>query len=209
MLAAYAPGPFPSAVSGALGAEEARVFVVADVDWIFDPFSVEAADVSGRTLTRPINDNHAFLANMVAFGSGAAPLAEIRSRGRLRQPLHPCRGPVPGGEADVRDELAELARTIAEGERHIETLIAASGVSPPERLRGEIADTVTEIRHRLLLPAPPRAGHSRADPGRGRCAADARDRPSTSPRRSCSPHPSRVSSRGAGGGWAPARALGV
>ena len=150
VLAAYAPGPFPSAVSGALGAEEARVFVVADVDWIFDPFSVEVVDAAGRALTRPINDNHAFLANMVAFGSGAAPLAEIRSRGRLRRPFTRIEALFRAGEADVREELAELARTIAEGERHVETLIAASGVSSPGRLRGEVAETVTEIRRRLL-----------------------------------------------------------
>ena len=150
VLAAYAPGPFPSAVSGALGAEEARVFVVADVDWIFDPFSVEVVDAAGRALTRPINDNHAFLANMVAFGSGAAPLAEIRSRGRLRRPFTRVEALFRAGEADVREELAELARTIAEGERHVEALIAASGISSPERLRGEVAETVTEIRRRLL-----------------------------------------------------------
>ena len=150
VLAAYAPGPFPSAVTGAPGAETARVFVVADVDWIFDPFSVDVVDAAGRTLTRPINDNHAFLANMVAFGSGAAPLAEIRSRRQLRRPFTRIEQLFREGEADTRDELSELARKISEGERHIEKLIAASGASSPERLRGEISTTVTEIRRHLL-----------------------------------------------------------
>ena len=150
VLAAYASGPFPSTVIGAPGSEKAQVFVVADVDWIFDPFSVEVVDAGGRALTRPINDNHAFIANMVAFGSGAAPLAEIRSRGQLRRPFTRIEQLFREGEADTRDELSELARSIAEGERHIEKLIAAPGVSSPERLRGEIAATVTEIRRRLL-----------------------------------------------------------
>ena len=150
VLAAYASGPFSSAATGAPGSEKAQVFVVADVDWIFDPFSVEVVDAGGRALTRPINDNHAFLASMVAFASGAAPLAEIRSRGRLRRPFTRIEQLFRKGEADTRDELSELARSIAEGERHIEKLIAASGVSSPERLRGEIAATVTEIRRRLL-----------------------------------------------------------
>lgn len=150
VLAAYASGPFPSAVSGALGAKEARVFAVADVDWLFDPFSVEVADTAGGTLTRPINDNHAFLANMVAFGSGAAPLAEIRSRGRLRRPFTRFEQIFRAGETGARDELSQLARTISEGERHIESLVAATGVSSPERLRGEVAATVDEIRRRLL-----------------------------------------------------------
>ena len=150
VLAAYASGPFPSAVSGAPGAETARVFVVADVDWIFDPFSVEVVDSGDRSLTRPINDNHAFLANMVEFGSGAVPLAEIRSRGRLRRPFTRIEQLFREGEADTREELADLARRIAEGERYIKKLIAASGASSPERLEREIAATVTEIRRRLL-----------------------------------------------------------
>ena len=150
VLAAYASGPFPSAVTGAAGAESARVFVVADVDWIFDPFSVEVVDASGGVLTRPINDNRAFLANMVAFGSGSTALAEIRTRGRLRRPFTRIERLFREGEADTREELSDLARRIAEGERHIEKLVAASGASSPERLRREVAVTVTEIRRRLL-----------------------------------------------------------
>jgi len=150
VLAAYASGPFTSAITGTEGEDTARVFVVADVDWIFDPFSVEVADAAGGTLTRPINDNRAFLANMIEFGSGAAPLAQIRSRGRLRRPFTRFERIFREGEADTREELSELARRISEGERHIEKLLAASGTSSPQRLRGEVAATVTEIRRRLL-----------------------------------------------------------
>ena len=150
VLAAYASGPLPSAVTGAPGSENARVFVVADVDWIFDPFSVEVVDAAGRPFTRPINDNHAFLANMIAFGSGVASLADIRSRGRLRRPFTRIAALFREGEADARDELAALARSIAEGERHIEKLVAASGASSPDPLKGEVAETVTEIRRQLL-----------------------------------------------------------
>ena len=150
VLAAYASGPFTSAVTGADGEDTARVFVVADVDWIFDPFSVEVADAAGGTLTRPINDNRAFLANMIEFGSGAAPLAQIRSRGRLRRPFTRFERLFREGEADTREELSELARRISEGERHIEKLVAAAGTSSPQRLRGEVAATVAEIRRRLL-----------------------------------------------------------
>ena len=150
VLAAYASGPFPSAITGAAGARQARVFVVADVDWILDPFAVAAADESGRALTRPINDNHAFLMNMVTFGSGAAPLAEIRSRGRLRRPFTRIEALFQAGEAHTRDELSQLARAIAQGEDHLEKLIAQSGDASPERLRGELAHTITELRQRLL-----------------------------------------------------------
>ena len=150
VLAAYASGPFTSAVTGTLGEDTARVFAVADVDWIFDPFSVEFADAAGGTLTRPINDNRAFLLNMVEFGSGAAPLAQIRTRGRLRRPFTRIEQLFREGEADTREELAELARRISEGRRHIEKLNTASGASSPARLRGEASAMATEIRRRLL-----------------------------------------------------------
>ena len=150
VLAAYASGPFTSAVTGAEGEDSARVFVVADVDWIFDPFSVEVADAAGGSLTRPINDNRAFLTNMIEFGSGAAPLAQIRSRGRIRRPFTRIERLLRESETDAREERSELARRISEGERHIEKLITASGTASPQRLRGEVAATVTEIRRRLL-----------------------------------------------------------
>ena len=150
VLAAFASGPFPSAVTGVAGAEAARVFVVADVDWIFDPFSVEVVDSAGRSLTRPINDNRAFLLNMVTFGSGTESLGGIRSRRELRRPFTRIERLFREGEADTREELANLARSIAQGEGHIEKLIAASGATSPERLRGEIAATVTELRRGLL-----------------------------------------------------------
>ncbi len=150
VLAAYASGPFPSALTGAEGEAGARVFVVADVDWIFDPFSVEVADAEGGTLTRPINDNRAFLLNMVEFGGGAAPLARIRTRGPLRRPFTRFEQLFREGEADAREELAELARRIAQGERHIEKLTAASGAATPMQLRGEVAEMVTGIRRGLL-----------------------------------------------------------
>ena len=161
VLAAFASGPFPSAVTGDPGAESARVFVVADVDWIFDPFSVEVADAADGSLTRPINDNRAFLLNMVAFGSGGAPLAEIRSRGQLRRPFTRIERLFREGEADTREELADLARRIAEGEGHIEKLIVASGATSAERLPGEIAATVVDL-HRGLLPLRRRQREIRA-----------------------------------------------
>ena len=150
VLAAYASGPFTSVVTGTAGEDTARVFAVADVDWIFDPFSVEVADATGGTLTRPINDNRAFLLNMVEFGSGAAPLARIRTRGRLRRPFTRFEQLFREGEADTREELAELAGRIAEGERHIEKLTAAAGTATPGQLRGEVSDMVRQIRRRLL-----------------------------------------------------------
>ena len=87
---------------------------------------------------------------MVTFGSGTESLGGIRSRRELRRPFTRIERLFREGEADTREELANLARSIAQGEGHIEKLIAASGATSPERLRGEIAATVTELRRGLL-----------------------------------------------------------
>ena len=63
------------------------VFVVADVDWLFDPFSLQSLNISGRTVVRPLNDNLSFLLNLVEHAAGNNDLSMIRSRGRLQRPF--------------------------------------------------------------------------------------------------------------------------
>jgi hypothetical protein len=66
------------------------VFVLADVDWIFDPFSVQQVRSGDQVLTRPLNDNIALLLNIrVRWGDPA--LIAIRSRGHLQRPFTSCR----------------------------------------------------------------------------------------------------------------------
>lgn len=63
------------------------VFAVADVDWLFDPFSLQSLNISGRTIVRPLNDNLSFLLNLVEHATGNDDLSMIRSRGRLQRPF--------------------------------------------------------------------------------------------------------------------------
>ncbi len=63
------------------------VFVIADVDWLFDPFSLQRINISGRTVVRPLNDNLSFFLNLVEYASDNNNLSLIRSRGRIQRPF--------------------------------------------------------------------------------------------------------------------------
>ncbi|NDG45187.1 MAG: hypothetical protein EBY36_10860 [Gammaproteobacteria bacterium] len=68
-------------------AGSSMIFAVADVDWIFDPFSVQRTVVGNEVVVRPLNDNLTWLLNMVEFATGSEALVQIRSRGQLQRPF--------------------------------------------------------------------------------------------------------------------------
>ena len=76
-----APDAGPDAAAG----EPANVFVIADVDWLFDRFALQPS-VPGDQAARPINDNLALLGNLIAYGTGGE-LNAIRARGQLSRPF--------------------------------------------------------------------------------------------------------------------------
>ena len=61
------------------------VFVVADSDWIFDPFSLQKQIVGEEIITRPLNDNLNFFLNIIEYASGNDSLMNIRSKGNTQR----------------------------------------------------------------------------------------------------------------------------
>jgi len=61
------------------------VILVADVDLLYDAFTVQEMNMFGARM--PINDNINFFANMVDNLAGSADLSKIRSRGRFGRPF--------------------------------------------------------------------------------------------------------------------------
>jgi ABC-2 type transport system permease protein len=126
-LAAFIPGPLVSAFPPrenwpdahvAHRSAPAAVFVVADVDWLFDALAFEGADTAAA---RPLNDNHAFLANMIDLGGRDVGLLEIRSRGgadrrfsRIDQILKAARARTQGEEGDATAKIAKIEGIFAE-----------------------------------------------------------------------------------------------
>ena len=65
----------------------AKIFLVADADFISDTFSVDKFNLLGQTMIQPKNDNLNFMVNMVEFLGGAEEMMQIRSRGRFSRPF--------------------------------------------------------------------------------------------------------------------------
>ena len=158
-LVAALRGPFDSAFGAEppIGAAEAhrsrsqgrpRVFAVADVDWLFDPFSLQRAEVGGRSVVRPLNDNLSLLLNMVEFASGDPALVAIRSRGKLQRPFTRVATMFKRAQAELQREEAGLAETGAALEARLAQAVQASGATDvdqlPEGVRRELREIYRE-----------------------------------------------------------------
>ncbi len=154
IIAAVLNGPYDSAfASTQKGAKPAGylrrssgpgapVFVVADVDWLFDPFSLQQSNVGGQVVVRPLNDNLAFLLNIIEYASGDAALIAIRSRGKLKRPFNRVAELFQAAEQEFKEQESALARRVSEIESRITQYAetAGSGESGPlpERIKEEL-----------------------------------------------------------------------
>jgi ABC-2 type transport system permease protein len=145
VLAAALGGPFTSAFSAApegmpadrfrpRSAGSAGVLVLADVDWIFDPFSVQQVRAGDQVLTRPLNDNIALLLNMVEYAAGDPALIAIRSRGHLQRPFTRVSAILHAARQEHGGEEADLARRVGKVETTIASVLETAGVSRAEQL---------------------------------------------------------------------------
>jgi ABC-2 type transport system permease protein len=161
VVAAALQGPASSAFSEAPSAGastghrartvgDALVFVVADVDWLFDPFSIQTVDLGGQTVVRPLNDNLAFLLNLVEYASGDPDLLGIRSRGRLARPFSRVKSLFVSAEARYRAEETRVAQQSARAEERFARLAAQAGVDSIENLPPELEEEGRRLAAELL-----------------------------------------------------------
>lgn len=149
VLAAALRGPFASAYDNAPeGSQDVLerstgnpvVLAVADVDWLFDPFSLQSSVLGDQTVTRPLNDNLAFLLNLVEFASGDPGLIAIRSRGRLQRPFTRVARMFKDAEARYRDREVEFADKAAGLESRIAEILELSGARSVDDLPSALRD---------------------------------------------------------------------
>jgi ABC-2 type transport system permease protein len=161
VLAAALSGPFASAFSAApenvppdqfrpRSPGAAAVFVLADVDWIFDPFSLQQVRAGDQLLTRPLNDNIALLLNMVEYAAGDPALIAIRSRGHLHRPFTLVSTMMDAGRRRYGREEADLAQRIGKVETTITRVLETAGVSHAEQLPEAIHSQVRGLLADLL-----------------------------------------------------------
>ncbi len=154
-LAAFIPGPLTSAyparenwpASHIVKRDGAAVFVVADVDWLFDALALDGA---GTSAARPLNDNHTFLANMVDLAGRDGRLLGIRSRGgadrrfaRVDQILTQARTRTQTGETDATAKIAKIEGLIAE-------VLKTANVQRVAELPAEIREQIEKLNLGLI-----------------------------------------------------------
>jgi len=93
-------------------ANDAHLFVIADTDWLFDPFSLQSVNVGDQNILRPLNDNLALLLNLIEYSSGSPALLSIRSRGKLRRPFTKVATLLADARSHYREQESELAATL-------------------------------------------------------------------------------------------------
>ena len=126
------------------------VFAVADVDWIYDTFSLQAADLAGQRIVRPLNDNYGFLLNMIEYGTGDPALLSIRSRGRLHRTFTLVEERFKSAEQRHRDQRARLTKSISRMEKRIAEVLENAGVDSITQLPVADRGRLLEMRRELI-----------------------------------------------------------
>jgi len=129
VISALLKGPFKSAygqnVAETRESHIARstgipvIFVIADVDWLFDPFALQKTVLGDEVAVRPLNDNIALLLNMVEFATGADALLGIRSRGQLQRPFTRVAALFRDAQQKLQDQESELSAEVTALEQQL------------------------------------------------------------------------------------------
>jgi ABC-2 type transport system permease protein len=162
IIAAYLKGPYKSAFNESPKNIKARVhleksngvggpiFVIADVDWLFDPFSLQKSNIGGQLVVRPLNDNLALLLNMIEYASGDAALIAIRSRGKLKRPFKRVAQLFLAAEEKFKEQELLLAKKVSKIEKRISQYSRSANNSKNDELPLGIREDLKKFRMQLL-----------------------------------------------------------
>ena len=134
----------------ALSESGAAVFAIGDVDWLFDPFSLQTVDQGGTPRTVALNDNHAFLLNLVEFASGKSSLISIRSRGEVSRPFVRVVELHRAAQARYAEQEQQLLATLNAVEAKVADALRVAGVDDVSALPVEFRDKVATLNRDLL-----------------------------------------------------------
>jgi len=160
IIAAFLRGPFESAYQRKDAANNVThlassqlaptIFVVADVDWLFDPFSLQTTNIGGRVVVRPLNDNSTFLLNMIEYASGEQSLIAIRSRGKIQRPFTRVTSLFQSAEKVFKEQELAMARQVSEIESRMAQYSNSISGSKIRRLPNEVKESLIKFREELL-----------------------------------------------------------
>ncbi|MDD9857265.1 MAG: Gldg family protein [Gammaproteobacteria bacterium] len=152
LRSAYSDSDSVAANPGHLNAShdgDARVFVVADSDWLFDSFALHTSHIGERVITRPANDNLALLGNMIAYGAGAD-IAGIPARGRLSRRFTRVAQLFKRVEQAVKVSERTTAENVARLEENLDQIRRIAGVDNVADLPSPLREQALSVRKQLV-----------------------------------------------------------
>ncbi|MGB2107165.1 MAG: Gldg family protein [Candidatus Puniceispirillum sp.] len=149
-VAVHVAGTLPSAFDGASRADSASIFALADTDWIYDPMSLQGSGEGGAAFLRPLNDNFAFMVNMVEFLAGDSRLLGIRSRGNLVRSFTLVEDMMREAQQTYKDTEANFINQIAKVEGSITEVLSLTGAKSVDELPTNLQDQIRDLQTMLL-----------------------------------------------------------
>jgi len=142
----------------AVSKKPGRLFVVADSDFMMDPFTVRQRQVGGQSAVEPINDNFGFVISALETLAGSDELVTLRSKGTSLRPFKRVQDLERVAQVRYQAKLDEIERRLEEANAKIAELsrqgggVTAKGVMITPEMQREIekfqveADKLSEER---------------------------------------------------------------
>ncbi|MEY4818482.1 MAG: hypothetical protein RLZZ23_1255 [Verrucomicrobiota bacterium] len=111
----------------AKSAKPARLFVVADSDFMMDPFTVRQRQVGGQAAMEPINDNLGFVVSVLETLGGSDELVSLRSKGTSLRPFKKVQELERVAQLRYQAKLDEIERRLEEANMKITELSKQTG----------------------------------------------------------------------------------
>ena len=136
----------------------ARLFVVADSDFMMDPFTVRQRQVGGQAAMEPINDNLGFVVSVLETLGGSDELVSLRSKGTSLRPFKKVQELERVAQLRYQAKLDEIERRLEEANAKVTELskqgggVTAKGIVITPEMQREIekfqveADKLAEER---------------------------------------------------------------
>ena len=111
----------------AKSAKPARLFVVADSDFMMDPFTVRQRQVGGQAAMEPINDNLGFVVSVLETLGGSDELVSLRSKGTSLRPFKKVQELERVAQLRYQAKLDEIERRLEEANTKVTELSKQTG----------------------------------------------------------------------------------
>ncbi|MEE2526743.1 GldG family protein [Hyphobacterium sp. HN65] len=148
VLAVRLSGLFPAAfpgdeVSAGMARQSADVVILADVDWLDDPYFLRNDPSFGLSI---VADNPAFLLNLVDLAVGDPALLELRSLPSSARPMTRVDSLREAAEAEYAEEQAALEVRAAEIDSELQSLLSGRPPATDDGREIGLEERITELR---------------------------------------------------------------